>query len=139
MLGSVGWIASPSDSSKLAAIGSVGELIIEGSVVTRGYLDDPEKTAAAYIDRPVWLQAFRETFGTEGASGRLYKTGDLVQYNTDGTLRYIGRKDTQVKRMQTLLLLFSQSPCPKFPPRQFFERAFASETSPRGVTLRNEK
>lgn len=99
MLGCVGWIVSPSNISKLAAIGSVGELIIEGSVVTRGYLDDPEKTAAAYINRPAWLQSFRERFSTEATSSRLYKTGDLVQYNNDGTIRYIGRKDTQVKRM----------------------------------------
>ncbi len=105
MMGSVGWIVSPSDSSKLAAVGSVGELIVEGSVVTRGYLDDPEKTAAAYIKRPEWLQSFRESVGTQGPPGRLYKTGDLVQYNADGTIRFIGRKDTQVKRKWTLLLL----------------------------------
>ncbi|TVY84983.1 Nonribosomal peptide synthetase [Lachnellula suecica] len=93
MLGSVAWITSPSDSSKLAAIGSVGELIIEGPVVTKGYLNEPEKTTAAYMNKPAWLQRFR----VKGVSSRLYKTGDLVQYNQDGTLRYIGRKDTQVK------------------------------------------
>ncbi|TAQ84797.1 hypothetical protein B7494_g6879 [Chlorociboria aeruginascens] len=93
MVGSVGWIVSPSNVSKLAAIGSIGELIVEGPVVTRGYLDEPEKTATAYIKAPSWLQSFRP----KGTEGRLYKTGDLVQYNSDGTIRYIGRKDTQVK------------------------------------------
>lgn len=99
MQGCVGWLVSPSNPSKLAAIGSIGELIIEGSVVTRGYLNDPEMTAASYIERPTWLHKFRATFPIKNASSRLYSTGDLVQYNADGTIRYVGRKDTQVKRM----------------------------------------
>ena len=81
--------------------------------MTRGYLDEPEKTAAAYIDRPTWLQTFRKNFDKGDASGRLYKTGDLVQYNTDGTIRYIGRKDTQVKSKQRISLLFFQNATPK--------------------------
>jgi amino acid adenylation domain-containing protein len=93
MVGSVGWIVSVSSPSKLAAIGAIGELVIEGEIVTRGYLNEPEKTAAAYIDPPRWLRTFRS--GRE--PGRLYKTGDLVQYNPDGTIRYVGRKDTQIK------------------------------------------
>jgi acyl-coenzyme A synthetase/AMP-(fatty) acid ligase len=32
-----------------------------------------------------------------GRRGRLYKTGDLVRYDPDGNLVYVGRKDTQVK------------------------------------------
>ncbi|KJZ69526.1 hypothetical protein HIM_11088 [Hirsutella minnesotensis 3608] len=93
MVGSVGWIVDASSPAKLAAIGAIGELIIEGPVVTREYFEDPEKTAAAYIDPPGWLKAFRPN----DSQGRLYKTGDLVKYNADGTIRFIGRKDTQVK------------------------------------------
>ena len=93
MVGSVGWIVDASSTSKLAAIGAVGELVIEGPVVTRGYLNEPEKTAASYIEPPTWLKNFR----SNGITGRLYKSGDLVQYNADGTIRFVGRKDTQVK------------------------------------------
>ncbi|KAI0546770.1 hypothetical protein F4679DRAFT_401148 [Xylaria curta] len=93
MVGSVGWIVDASSTSKLAAIGAVGELVIEGPVVTRGYLNEPEKTAANYIEPPAWLRKFR----SNGITGRLYKSGDLVQYNTDGAIRFVGRKDTQVK------------------------------------------
>ncbi|OJJ95602.1 hypothetical protein ASPACDRAFT_394, partial [Aspergillus aculeatus ATCC 16872] len=48
-----------------------------------------EKTAAAFIPRPAWLPWSR--------CDRLYKTGDLVKYGADGSLQFIGRKDTQVK------------------------------------------
>ncbi|KJZ74449.1 hypothetical protein HIM_06045 [Hirsutella minnesotensis 3608] len=93
MVGSVGWIVDVFSPAKLAAIGATGELIIEGPVVTREYFEDPEKTAAAYIDPPGWLKAFRPN----DSHGRLYKTGDLVKYNSDGTICFVGRKDTQVK------------------------------------------
>jgi aryl carrier-like protein len=71
----------------------VGELLIEGPIVGRGYLNDPERTKAVFIDPPVWLRQFRG----RNVGGRLYKTGDLVQYARDGSLRFVGRKDTQVK------------------------------------------
>ncbi|KAI9042398.1 uncharacterized protein KD926_005476 [Aspergillus affinis] len=93
MYGSVGWVTDAHNPGKLAAIGAVGELLVEGPIVTRGYLGEPGKTAASYIATPSWLRDFR----TKGDAGRLYRTGDLVQYNPDGTIRYVGRRDTQVK------------------------------------------
>ncbi|KAF5854913.1 hypothetical protein ETB97_010676, partial [Aspergillus alliaceus] len=50
------------------------------------------KTAASFITDPAWVH--RLGLGTDR---RMYKTGDLVRYNEDGSLIYIGRKDTQVK------------------------------------------
>ncbi|KAI9371442.1 hypothetical protein BJX61DRAFT_543693 [Aspergillus egyptiacus] len=91
--GGVGWVTTPSDVSRLAPIGAVGELLIEGPVVTRGYLGDADRTAAAYIPPPEWLTKLRRP----GNAGRLYRTGDLVQYTDDGGIRYMGRKDTQIK------------------------------------------
>ena len=71
--------------------GAPGELVLEGHTLARGYLGQPEKTAAAFIDLPPpWLQELRP-------GSRFYKTGDMVQYEVDGTIRYIGRIDTQVK------------------------------------------
>lgn len=77
-------------------IGAVGELVIEGHTVARGYLGDEIKTAKAFITNPAWassLLAENELFDT----ARMYKSGDLVRYNPDGTVGYIGRKDTQIK------------------------------------------
>ncbi|KAE8155409.1 hypothetical protein BDV40DRAFT_307053, partial [Aspergillus tamarii] len=96
-MGCVCWVVDADDHERLLPIGAVGELLIEGPIVGRGYLNDPEKTAAAFIDPPAWLRKFRATHPGNPGGDRLYKTGDLVQYVTDGSLRFVGRKDTQVK------------------------------------------
>ncbi|PLB45933.1 acetyl-CoA synthetase-like protein [Aspergillus steynii IBT 23096] len=92
-VGAVSWITSPSNPAQLAAIGAVGELLLEGPVLARGYLNDPEKTAAAFLQGLPWMASFRP--GQQDT--RVYRTGDLVQYTSEGQLRYMGRKDTQVK------------------------------------------
>lgn len=89
------WLIQPGRPSRLAAIGAVGELLIEGPINAQGYLGDPDKTAAAFIDAPEWLR--RGTPGHQGRKSRLYKTGDLLRYNSDGTFSFIGRKDGMVK------------------------------------------
>ncbi|KAF1935488.1 hypothetical protein EJ02DRAFT_439207 [Clathrospora elynae] len=94
-LASVSWVVDPKNHDKLAPIGSIGELLVEGPILTRGYLNDPEKTAAAFIKDPTWL--VQGSNGHPGRQGRLYKTGDLVHYDPDGNLVYVGRKDSQVK------------------------------------------
>lgn len=93
--GTVTWIASPKDHNRLSPIGTVGELLIEGPLVCAGYHGDEEGTAAAFIYDPPWL--LNGIDGQSGRHGKLYKTGDLVRYNSDGSLEYVGRTDTQVK------------------------------------------
>ncbi|PKY04560.1 acetyl-CoA synthetase-like protein, partial [Aspergillus campestris IBT 28561] len=95
--GCVCWVVDPADHEKLLPVGAVGELLIEGPVVGRGYLNDPVQTAAAFINPPAWLRLFRATSPGNTSGDRLYKTGDLVQYAVDGSLQFVGRKDTQVK------------------------------------------
>ncbi|KAH8200539.1 hypothetical protein TruAng_005316 [Truncatella angustata] len=90
-IGCVLWIVDAKNHERLAPIGTVGELLIEGPIVGRGYLNDDEKTAAAFISPPSWTSDFPRNFC------RMYKTGDLVRYDDDGGLLYIGRKDNQVK------------------------------------------
>jgi amino acid adenylation domain-containing protein len=77
-------------------VGSVGELVIEGPTVARGYLNDEVKTAKAFIENPAWVSNVAESHAGFTAS-RMYKSGDLVRYNSDGSVSYIGRKDTQIK------------------------------------------
>ncbi len=67
--------------------GVMGELYIGGVGVARGYLNRPELTAERFLPDP-----FRDV-----PDSRLYKTGDLARYRTDGTLEYLGRTDDQVK------------------------------------------
>lgn len=86
------WVADPLDHDKLMPVGAVGELLVEGPTLARGYLGDSEKTAAAFVDSPAWLKEL-----AFGQRRRLYKTGDLVRYQADGSLVYVGRKDLQLK------------------------------------------
>lgn len=87
-VGCATWIADPEDHDRLVPIGAVGELLIEGPTLARGYLHDQAKTDTAFILNPSWLCK---------PGTRLYKTGDLVKYADDGTIIFVGRKDTQVK------------------------------------------
>ncbi|PYH46508.1 nonribosomal peptide synthase [Aspergillus saccharolyticus JOP 1030-1] len=86
------WITEPDNHDRLVPIGCVGELVVQGPNLARGYLKDEEKTAAAYIDTPAWLRN-----DTRPAAKRVYKTGDLVRHCPDGRLEFVGRKDTQIK------------------------------------------
>jgi amino acid adenylation domain-containing protein len=89
------WITNPQDPRHLAPIGAVGELLLQGPMVGRGYLNDPELTATAFLQAPPWLAQFGVGNGVH--NGRVYRTGDLVRFEQDGTLVYLGRKDFQVK------------------------------------------
>ncbi|KAL2812692.1 hypothetical protein BJX63DRAFT_432394 [Aspergillus granulosus] len=89
------WVVRPDDHDQLVPVGSVGEMLLEGPTLARGYINDPEKTAEAFIYDPKFVS--RDSIVAKGRR-RFYKTGDLVRYNSDsGSLTYIGRKDTQVK------------------------------------------
>jgi tyrocidine synthetase III len=65
--------------------GAAGQLFIGGSGLARGYLNNPEQTADWFISNPVTGQ------------GKLYATGDLCRWRTDGTVEFLGRIDHQVK------------------------------------------
>jgi len=84
------WVVDVNNHNRLVPVGCVGELLLEGRTVARGYLHEPVKTAAAFIKNPAWLPKGNE-------DRRIYKTGDLVKYNPDGSVRFVTRKDTQLK------------------------------------------
>ncbi|QHS63324.1 non-ribosomal peptide synthetase [Chitinophaga agri] len=65
-------------------IGVPGELYVGGAGLSRGYLGQPELTAARFVLHPV-------------TGERLYRTGDLARVLPDGSMAYLGRTDDQVK------------------------------------------
>lgn len=65
-------------------VGVSGEMYIGGDGLARGYLNKPELTAKKFVPNPF-------------AEGKLYKTGDLAKYLSDGNIEFIGRIDDQVK------------------------------------------
>ncbi|HEX3613561.1 MAG TPA: amino acid adenylation domain-containing protein [Sporichthyaceae bacterium] len=66
-------------------LGAPGEIVFSGVCVGRGYINDPAKTAAAFMPDP----------HVPGA--RLYRSGDHGRWRPDGKLEFLGRRDTQVK------------------------------------------
>ncbi|MBN2549339.1 MAG: amino acid adenylation domain-containing protein [Anaerolineales bacterium] len=67
--------------------GEMGEILIGGAGVGRGYLNDPLLTQARFIADPFNGQT----------AGRAYRTGDYARPLPDGNLEFIGRMDNQVK------------------------------------------
>lgn len=97
-VGCRGWIVDPENHDVLLPVGAIGELVIDGPIVGRGYLGDPEKTAASFIAPPAWSLDTELKMSDADPHRRLYKTGDLVRYTSDGSLVILGRKDhSQVK------------------------------------------
>ncbi|MCW6050713.1 amino acid adenylation domain-containing protein [Lyngbya sp. CCAP 1446/10] len=68
-------------------VGVRGELLIGGVGLARGYLNRLSLTEDKFIPNPF----------SDKPDARLYKTGDLARYLTDGNIEYFGRMDNQVK------------------------------------------
>ncbi len=68
-------------------VGVVGEICVGGAGVARGYLDRAELTAERFVPNPF----------DQAGGGRLYRSGDLGRYRSNGQLEYLGRADQQVK------------------------------------------
>ncbi|MCD9873159.1 non-ribosomal peptide synthetase [Streptomyces guryensis] len=66
-------------------LGAPGEIVFSGVCVGRGYVNDPERTKAAFTDDP-----YRP-------GERLYRSGDHGRWLPDGKLEFLGRRDSQVK------------------------------------------
>jgi amino acid adenylation domain-containing protein len=71
--------------NRLTPINRVGEICIGGLGVSPGYLNNPSLTAEKFIADPF------------NPGQRLYKTGDFGKWQEDGTIVYMGRRDSQVK------------------------------------------
>ncbi len=67
--------------------GSVGELCIGGENLSRGYRNEPELTLGRFVADPFVDRPY----------ARMYRTGDLGRYLEDGTIKYFGRNDAQIK------------------------------------------
>ena len=77
------------DENKAASKGETGEICIRGNSVTLGYYNDPERTAAAFVQNPL-NSSYPEI---------IYRTGDLGYLNDEGNLIFVSRKDDQIKHM----------------------------------------
>lgn len=74
------------DNMNIVLRGGTGELVVEGSLVGRGYVGRPDLAQKVFLKFP-----------NDGTERWAYRTGDLVRMMADGTLEIIGRIDTQIK------------------------------------------
>ncbi len=75
------------DKDEPVEVNEKGELCVRGSSLSLGYYNNPEKTAAAFVQNPL-NKLYNEL---------IYRTGDIVHYNDRGEIIYDGRKDSQIK------------------------------------------
>ena len=69
--------------------GQQGELCIYGPSIAYGYYDDPERTKEVFVQNPT----------NPHYEEKVYRTGDLVEFNQYGEMEFAGRKDFQIKHM----------------------------------------
>ena len=79
------------EEARLVPQGAVGEIAVGGRGVARGYVGQPRLTAARFTPDP---QAGEDP---TPAGARVYRTGDRARWTAQGTLRFLGRADSQVK------------------------------------------
>ncbi|KAK5636062.1 hypothetical protein RRF57_011774 [Xylaria bambusicola] len=94
LLNSSCWLVDPEDPNKLVSVGAVGELVVAGPSLARGYLNNEAKTTSSFLTNLTWAK------GSFLENERFFRTGDLLRYNTslsDGSFDFIGRKDAQIK------------------------------------------
>jgi D-alanine--poly(phosphoribitol) ligase subunit 1 len=91
-------IGKPCKNAKAAVIGDdgltvnpgeIGELLISGTCLAKGYLNDTEKTRRQFTPPPPGCNL----------EERVYRTGDLVRQAAEGDYVFVSRKDQQVKWM----------------------------------------
>ncbi|KAF3386771.1 HC-toxin synthetase [Penicillium rolfsii] len=88
------WIVNPDIPDQLMPVGAVGELLIEGPHISRGYLDHVSGKSENFLTAPPsWMAQIHP----DRPAHRFYRSGDLARYNHDGTIELIGRKDTMLK------------------------------------------
>ncbi len=76
-----------SENMQAVPMGEAGEIYIGGAGVARGYRNRPDLTAERFVGNPF----------SSDPNARLYKTGDLARYLSDGQIAFLGRIDEQIK------------------------------------------
>lgn len=77
------------DEDRKCVINEEGELCVRGTSLAMGYFNNPEKTAAAFVQNPL-NNSYPEL---------IYRTGDMVYMREDGNIVFKGRKDSLIKHM----------------------------------------
>ncbi len=75
------------EDNRLVGLDEPGELCVRGTGVALGYYNNKEKTREAFVQNPLH----------DLYDDKIYRTGDIVKYNSRGELEFVSRKDFQIK------------------------------------------
>lgn len=75
------------EQNRLVGLDEPGELCVRGTGVALGYYNNKEKTREAFVQNPLH----------DLYDDKIYRTGDIVKYNSRGELEFVSRKDFQIK------------------------------------------
>ena len=75
------------EDNRLVGLDEPGELCVRGTGVALGYYNNKEKTREAFVQNPLHNLY----------DDKIYRTGDIVKYNSRGELEFVSRKDFQIK------------------------------------------
>lgn len=91
------WLTDPNDVGKLAPVGAIGEITVETPCLALGYLPSSSAEARSRFlqEAPKWRRERGAPY--EAEPFRMFRTGDLGRYKSDGSIVYLGRSDLQVK------------------------------------------
>lgn len=91
------WLVDPlhQDSLILAARGALGEIVLEGPACAVGYLGVDAPRGRFQENPPFLTRGHGEMF--PGRTGRVFRTGDLARFDSEGMLVFKGRKDYVLK------------------------------------------
>ncbi len=73
------------ETGALVALGEIGEIVVRSRFLAQGYWHNPDLTAKVFQTDPL-DNAFR-----------IYRTGDLGRWRSDGTLELLGRKGSRIR------------------------------------------
>lgn len=75
------------DNNRLCSTGTAGEIHIKTIFASKGYYKDPERNSKYFIQNPL----------VTDKKDIIYRTGDYGEYLGNGIVKFIGRKDKQIK------------------------------------------
>lgn len=73
------------EENRLCPVNVHGEVLISTVGLAKGYLNQPDKTKEAFVPNPF------------EPGSLIYKSGDFAKLLPDGTIEYVGRRDSQIK------------------------------------------